>query len=517
MGPPQLLVQQLRRAHSIFLLLHDFSMTGLYNRVGRSSFCLFLDRFWGKFTWNWEVLLSGNPIVDMYNGIKLAAGGELGIGVGEEEWGSGEREVLEDFVSRTDGLLDLVVSRFGDPPGQADGSPSERLSQAEGAWLGSDTDPRPADGVVFSGAGAVDRRSLARVSQWMEWIYRYGDAAYGIGRDPTSLRRRKPRRKRAPAPEPVIPERAHTPGIPRPLVMAMPQPPPDTQKENTPRTGSSPSSQDQEADKSGFGTDTVMKYLTLGYGSAWSFANKSAPASLPSSPLLESSPAQPGQPATVNARRNEHPSNTTIHAPPAPSRHFDGSRGETKINVSGRFVLGPRDDLDTLDDIEEGSPGPEVDTVRPKARIVHRSVHVHLSGFPGEMKTLQAVIYVVGIYFAYDLSSRWLTFLIASTFYVHFSLRPKEPDYIISSTVFQHPPPTRSPPKTPSCINIPYNCRLSHLHTRNSLRSNQTLLYTQPTGLRHSIRPSKPNHPLLNPQHPKLGNRPPCKRDPPSP
>lgn len=404
MGPPQLLVQQLRRAHSIFLLLHDFSMTGLYNRVGRPAFCLFLDRFWEKFTCNWELLLSGNPIVDMYNGIKLAAGGELGIGVGEEEWGSGEREVLEDFISRTDGLLDLVVSRFGDPPGQADGSPSERLSDTEDAWLGSDIEPRPADGVVFSGAGAVDRRSLARVSQWMEWIYRYGDAAYGIGRDPASLRRRKPQRKRATALEPVTPERTHTPGIPRPLVMAMPQVPPDTQKENTPRTGSLQSSQDQEADKLGFGTDAVMKYLTLGYGSAWSFSNKSTPASSPSSPLPESSSAQPGQRATVNTRRNE-PLSNTVHSPPAPSRHFDGSRGETKINVSGRFVLGPRDDLDTLDDIEEGSPGPEVDAVQPKTRIVHRSVHVHLSCSPDEMKTLQAVIYVVGIYFLYDPSS----------------------------------------------------------------------------------------------------------------
>ena len=52
--------------------------------------------------------------MDIYGGIKLAAGGELGMGVGEEEWGSGEREVLEHFQSRTEGLVDLMVSRFGD-------------------------------------------------------------------------------------------------------------------------------------------------------------------------------------------------------------------------------------------------------------------------------------------------------------------------------------------------------------------------------------------------------------------
>ncbi|OOQ83972.1 hypothetical protein PEBR_32211 [Penicillium brasilianum] len=395
MGPPQLLIQQLRRAHSLFLLLHDFSMAELYNRVGRSSFCLFLERFWEKFTWNWELLLSGNPIVDMYNGIKLAAGGELGIGVGEEEWGSGEREVLEDFIARTDGLLDLVVSRFGDLPTQAEGSSPAPAGGNENAWLGSDADPRPADGVVFSGAGVVDRRSLAQVSHWMEWIYRYGDAAYGIGRDPSSLRRRKPRRKRARAP--VTPDRAHTPGIPRPLVMAMPQPPPNAHKENSLETGTgnSPTSNDQEADKLAFGTDTVMKYLTLGYGSAWSFSNKSAPVSSPSSPPPESSPAQPGQPTTGDGKKSENLSKA-VRSLPASKSQPDGSRGETTINVPGRFVLGPRDDLDTLDDIEEGSPESEVDAGRPRSRIVHRSIHICLADSQGEKSTkkLQAVIYV---------------------------------------------------------------------------------------------------------------------------
>ena len=60
------------------------------------------------------MLLHGNPAVEIFNGLKLAAGGELGIGVGEEDWGSGEREVLEGFIGRTEGLVDLVVARFGD-------------------------------------------------------------------------------------------------------------------------------------------------------------------------------------------------------------------------------------------------------------------------------------------------------------------------------------------------------------------------------------------------------------------
>ncbi|KAG2418465.1 hypothetical protein HFD88_001566 [Aspergillus terreus] len=153
MCPPHLLIQQLRRAHSTFLLHHDFSLESMYQRIGRPAFCTILDSYWRKFAWNWEVLLSGNPAIDMYNGIKLSAGGELGVGVGEEEWGSGEREVLEDFVSRTDGLVDLIVSRFGDPymPEQekARGLPSQPPKGDQ--WLGLDVYPRPSDGVVFSG------------------------------------------------------------------------------------------------------------------------------------------------------------------------------------------------------------------------------------------------------------------------------------------------------------------------------------------------------------------------------
>ena len=70
-------------------------------RVGRLLFCSLLERYWTRFATEWDVLLHGNPAVEMYDGIKLANGGELGVGVGEEEWGSGEREVLEDFVRRT--------------------------------------------------------------------------------------------------------------------------------------------------------------------------------------------------------------------------------------------------------------------------------------------------------------------------------------------------------------------------------------------------------------------------------
>lgn len=47
--PPQLMIQHLRGAHSIFLLHHCASLDNLYSRVSRASFCTLLDRFWTRF------------------------------------------------------------------------------------------------------------------------------------------------------------------------------------------------------------------------------------------------------------------------------------------------------------------------------------------------------------------------------------------------------------------------------------------------------------------------------------
>ncbi|KAJ5130100.1 uncharacterized protein N7515_006139 [Penicillium bovifimosum] len=387
MGPPALMIQQLRRAHSQFLLQHDFTLDSLLSRVGRPTFCRFLDQFWEKFAWDWEIQLTGNPIVEIYNGIKLSAGGELGIGVGEEEWGSGEREVLEDFVTRTEGLVDLVVSRFGDPSKHLEGSPASERSNEQSQWLGADNDPRPSDGVVFSGVGALSRHSLSHISHWMERIYRFGDAAYGVGRDPTSLRRRKRRKQRGgqaslDTHQPSTPDRSLTPGIPRPLVMAAPQPLPAVGTDNKAESSNEPP---EKTDNATFPTETVMKYLTLGYGSSWSFSPKSG--STPSAG--RSTPTQDEPNPNISAPKSRPSS--AVQSPPA-----DGDRQDTTSNQpSGRFVLGPRDDLEILDDIEEGSPKPNSERATPKTRIVHRSLYVQLGGAPdGALKRLQVVIYV---------------------------------------------------------------------------------------------------------------------------
>ncbi|TKA79884.1 hypothetical protein B0A55_03656 [Friedmanniomyces simplex] len=196
-SPPALLVQQLVQAHHIFLLHHGPSLDELFVRLRRDKFCSILDRFWSRFTKHWDVRLHGNPAADVFGGVKLASGGELGFGVGEEEWGSGEREVLEDLAHRTEGLIDVVVSRFGEPA-QAVASDEVSLPESEALpWMGRGSQPAASDGVLFSGIGAIARPSLRNVSLWMRQVYTYGEYAYGVRDNP--VRERRKRRRRNPA------------------------------------------------------------------------------------------------------------------------------------------------------------------------------------------------------------------------------------------------------------------------------------------------------------------------------
>ncbi|RMZ15394.1 hypothetical protein D0860_01675 [Hortaea werneckii] len=195
-APPALLVQQLLQAYYVFTTHHGPSLSDMYVRLSRDKFCSTLDRYWSRFCKTWDVLLHGNPATDIFNGIKLASGGELGMGVGEEDWGSGEREVLEDLTRRTEGMVDCVVSRFGDPA-KAIASDEDSLPEYEALpWMGSGNRPIASDGVVFGGVGAISRSSLRNVSLWMRQIYTLGEHAYGVRDNP--LRERRKRRRRNP-------------------------------------------------------------------------------------------------------------------------------------------------------------------------------------------------------------------------------------------------------------------------------------------------------------------------------
>ncbi|BCR97710.1 uncharacterized protein AKAW2_31029A [Aspergillus luchuensis] len=410
MSPPALLIQQLRRAHSVFLLHHDSTLDALYSRVGRPTFCALIDAFWWRFAWNWEVLLSGNPAVDIYNGIKLSAGGELGIGVGEEEWGSGEREVLEDFVARTDGLMDLVVSRFGDPGSSdkelaANTRPGDSLNTGDGEdrWLGSGACPRPADGVIFSGVGAVSRPSLLRISQWMESIYRYGADAYGVGEDPSSPRRRKRRRKHrsklagsdptkqtVAEPQATTPDRPFSPGIPPPLVVGTAESPQAPQKSSSHTSGeSSPVGSDRGNDWIGFRTETFVKYLTLGYGSSWG---------------VSSGTASP-HPRVEAIKREDRPmspdkqTDLSTDAPGAINGDDPQPSDGKKIQSCGKFLIGLLSNTDNQSaPMQEGSDPTESQTGPSQNNINYRRLHIQLSESTEPALTglteLQAVVYI---------------------------------------------------------------------------------------------------------------------------
>ncbi|KAF2166764.1 hypothetical protein M409DRAFT_66348 [Zasmidium cellare ATCC 36951] len=235
-SPPALLAQQLIQAHHVFALHHGPSLTELYVKLSREKFCSTLERYWTRFSRTWDVLLHGNPATDIFSGIKLSSGGELGMGVGEEEWGSGERDVLEDLARRTEGLVDLVISRFGDP---APTDPADSSEVGALPWIGSGSHPLASDGVIFGGVNAITRPSLRNVSLWMRQVYTYGDYAYGIRDNPHRERRKRRRRN-----------------------------PPTSLDNATKKAGSSsnqarPTSEDDSGTTLGI-PDQYMKYLTFG-------------------------------------------------------------------------------------------------------------------------------------------------------------------------------------------------------------------------------------------------------------
>ena len=315
-SPPLLLTQQASRAHRIFLLHHGSSLSDIRARLSREKLCGILKRFWDSFIKDWEILLHGNPAIDIYDGIKLSAGGELGVGVGKEERGSGEREVLEGFVERCDGLVDLFVGRYDNLSGGRF-APRKSLEASDGA--------------IFSGIGSLSRDSIRDISVWAEWIATQGTATYGVAIHPSSNPRRRrlqneydesgssPGQRKGPGrPRQDSP---HETRIPPPIVR--PNGMSSAKGSHSKATTSSISKgQDSLTDQQApfaVGTE-VMKYLTLGvYGSSWGIPG--------------------GRPAQT---------------PPNVSRETKAIKGATgpheqnleKDDSQGYFLIGLLDDLD---------------------------------------------------------------------------------------------------------------------------------------------------------------------------
>ena len=377
-SPPALLVQQLVRAHDIFLLHHGTNLSAMLEKHNRTKFCNILEKYWSRFASNWDVLLHGSPAVDIYNGTKLAAGGELGMGVGEEEWGSGERLVLEDFVQKTEGLVDFMVSRFGEP------SPLQHAQKPKGSreldvstdpepWLGSGRTPTAADGLVFSGVGALTRRSLRDMSSWIETIYTHGDHAYGVRDNPTADRRKRRRRdlpsvsSPAPSARRAVPENRRGPES---VPTSAPNIPPDLIKsvETSLNKASqaAESAQDSAVDKpepllASLGdTETWMKYLTLGYSKGW--GSKKPPA------------AEEPPPQKV-ATEDVVPEAPMRHIDPEPDIDHAAETLKTQIQQenAGYFIIGLKGDMTDGAVDDHGEDGGW------NNRTLLRTVHVELA------------------------------------------------------------------------------------------------------------------------------------------
>jgi len=346
----------------------------------------------------------------MYNGIKLAAGGELGVGVGEEEWGSGEREVLEDFASRTDGLVDIIVSRFGEPSkaqtnetgniltkkAKANANPKELAEP----WMGAGRQAQAADGVVFSGVGALSRSSIRDISAWIEWIYAYGDFAYGV-KDNRSSDRRKRKRKppTSSTPEdaskpkverdlkkeasgvsrhdqisPNLPapkqSTAQLPGIPAPIVSAVERSLEQaTTAADIKRQVETKRSEDEPATPGA--TEKWMKYLTLGYGSTWG-ATGSSRAEEPIKDPDQQHQTPEAKPLATQQVSPEQPAMRHIEPEPDIDDFEERLKAQIEAENNGHFVIGLKGPLD--DDLDEDDD----EETPPEERILLRTLHVSL-------------------------------------------------------------------------------------------------------------------------------------------
>jgi hypothetical protein len=289
--------------------------------------------------------------------MKLAAGGELGIGVGEEEWGSGEREVLEDFTRRTLGLVDLLVARFGDvAPNLNAETAANAKSKKDGItpepWLGVGRVQQAPDGVLFSGMGAVSRESMKDISEWIRSVYFYGESAYGVRDSPISDRKR--RKKTGHSSKPSVSMQMDKgqsvdppPGIPRSILVAA-----DhsldiatTKVEN--KQQSLPTRTKEAKSKSPTReSDFWTKYLTLGYGTAWG----------------------------VSAVEVVEQSKNTSKSP----EDILKSRLQAHVNQenAGHFLIGmrgdPEDESDEIDDNSESTDG-------WNKRLMIRTLHVSMN------------------------------------------------------------------------------------------------------------------------------------------
>ncbi|KAF4976978.1 hypothetical protein FZEAL_6427 [Fusarium zealandicum] len=355
MKPANLLLRDLLRAHSIFLMHHDSSLSALFVRTKRTKFIAVLSRYWDLYLSTWNVMMHGNPARDIFGGINVAASGELGVGVGEEDRGSGERDMLEGLVGRIEGLVDLVVSKFGDY--DPDAPPTDGPTGESDQWLGTGKEPGPEDGAIFLGTGALSRKSLRDVTHWMGDLYTWGDHAYGIIESPTSVRRAKRIRARAAAQQVALDETPSTgaaetskPVVAEPAVV-----------ENSPND--QPLPQDGEDGR----LDKMVSYLKLGYGTYWSLPGGSGDYYAKDSP------------ETATPQQDAKPEEQLLK-PPRPSL----SGRTSSYDAAGHYLIGLKGAIDQEYSDADSQSSDDAGNLEHNSRTVLRTVNIELESEASE-------------------------------------------------------------------------------------------------------------------------------------
>ncbi|KAI1416165.1 hypothetical protein F5Y13DRAFT_128455 [Hypoxylon sp. FL1857] len=348
--PAALLMQDLLRAHSIFLLHHAASLSALFVRSKRSKFVSILSRYWDLYLSTWDVMLHGNPATSIFGGIKIAACGELGVGVGEEERGSGEREVLEGFVDRVEGLTDLIVSKFGPSESGADDETKKdpkSVYEPGPKWLGTGEEPGAEDGAIFLGVGALSRKSLRDVTYWMEDLYTWGEDAYGVRDSPSSTRQARKVKKHVPTSS----KDAGRGSIKSPEVDDSTNSKQGNMQKQSPgpnKSGTySPKDTGETADSGG--VNRFMSYLKMGYGTHWTLGSSSG-----------------GEGATQDGATSEVVS----------------KKDKTPSSDSGRFLIGLLGDVEETGTVEQDESRDPSDDQSDEAgynsRVLLRTLTVEL-------------------------------------------------------------------------------------------------------------------------------------------
>ncbi|OAA51384.1 hypothetical protein BBO_01331 [Beauveria brongniartii RCEF 3172] len=380
MKPAALVLRDLQRAHRIFLMHHDISLSSLFLRLPRHRFVAVLSRYWDLYLSTWSVSLHGNPARDIYQGINIAASGELGVGVGEEERGSGEREVLEGLVGRTEGLVDVMVSKFGIEGDDETGS----KVKAAAPWLGSGREPSTDDGAIFLGTGALSRKSLRDVTHWMEDLFTWGEHAYGVIESPISTRKARPKKTNPQIDAPKTSE-ANDLSETKPEVLSTQSnestiktlktrksdPAPNTAGSTTASEPTEGGKDDKVSEPHSTGAedgklDKMVSYLKLGYGQYWTIPGVSGL----SGPSAEQAADQKKQPSSKEAE-------------PAPPKRPPMPKPSPSQEAAGHYLIGLKGEIEEAHGRGGDDASSDESETEHDSRTVLRTIYVELEDNEG--------------------------------------------------------------------------------------------------------------------------------------